>query len=69
MQASNNGWQQAILNNTKALGGLEVKVDRLESKVEQIEVKVDRLESKVEQIEADVATLKTDISEIKPIIK
>ncbi|MGF1478217.1 MAG: DUF1515 family protein [Cyanophyceae cyanobacterium] len=60
--AGNNGWQQAILSNTKALGGLEVKVDRLE-------VKVDRIESDIATLKTDVATLKTDIGEIKPVIK
>ena len=61
-QTTNNGWQQAIYQNTKALGGLEVKVDTLNEKVSKIE-------TDVSQLKTDVSQLKKDVSEIKGLLK
>ncbi|MDJ0728129.1 MAG: hypothetical protein QNJ38_23780 [Prochloraceae cyanobacterium] len=64
-QTTDNGWQQAILQNTRATAQLEVKVDILTNKVEQIEVSVDRLENKVEKIEQDVSEIKGQLQWLK----
>ena len=57
-QTTDNGWQQAILQNTRVTAQLEVKVDSIEKRVTNIE-------KRVINIEADVSHLKTDVSEIK----
>ncbi|MGF1479968.1 MAG: hypothetical protein ACFB4I_10815 [Cyanophyceae cyanobacterium] len=74
-QTTNNGWQQAIYSNTKALGGLEVKVDRLETKVDSLGTDVAVLKDDVKSLKSNVAELKdnmkalmSEVSEIKPVV-
>ena len=64
-QTTDNGWQQAILQNTRVTAQLEVKVDSIEKRVTNIEKRVTNIEKRVINIEADVSHLKTDVSEIK----
>ena len=61
-QTTDNGWQQAILQNTRAIGILDNKVDTLTAKVEKIE-------NEVSQLKSDVKEIKTDLSEIKEQLK
>ncbi len=49
MATKTNGWQQAIYSKTKALGGLEVKVDRLEGKLEQLQETKDQYLQQIDQ--------------------
>ena len=66
---ANNGWQQAIYQNTKALGGLEVKVDRLEEKLDSVGKEVTEIKTDLSQLKTDVSQLKTSVFEIKEILK
>ena len=57
-QTTNNGWQQAIYQNTKALGGLEVKVDTLNEKVSNIEKDMSEVKGRLREIEELLKWLK-----------
>ena len=65
MVTDTNGWQQAIYANTKALGGLEVKVDRLEIKAEQIQETLETIDERLTRVEGEVSELKGEVSELK----
>ena len=68
-QTTNNGWQQAIYQNTKALGGLEAKVNDLKDDVKEIKSKISNIETEVSQLKTDVSQLKTDMSEVKGLLQ
>ena len=68
-QTRDNGWQQAILQNTRATAQLELKVDILNNKVDKIENRVSQLTDKVDKIENRFSQLTTDVQEIKEQLK
>lgn len=68
-QTTNNGWQQAIYQNTKALGGLEVKVDTLNEKVSNIETDVSQLKTDISELTSDMSEVKGRLREIEELLK
>lgn len=68
-QTTNNGWQQAIYQNTKALDGLEVKVDTLNEKVSNIETDVSQLKTDISELTSDMSEVKGRLREIEELLK
>ncbi len=69
MTQATNGWQQAIYQNTKALGGLEVKVDTLNEKISNIAKDVSQLKTDVSELKTDMSEVKGRLSEIESLLK
>lgn len=66
---SNNGWQQAIYNNTRALGGLEAQVKDLRDDVKEIKSQGLNIESRISNVETDLSQIKGKLSEIESLLK
>ena len=64
-QTRDNGWQQAILQNPRATAQLELKVDILNNKVDNIENRVSQLTDKVDKIENRVSQLTDKVDKIE----